>query len=121
MKRAILFTAGTVAGLLLLAPSAVLATSPSPAGNAKPLSLSPAKGRPGDQIRLNFRCDSGPKVSSSALAVDRVKWSATVKNIKPGKYPVTLTCRGRKSTVIFTVLAKQVAKVPTGAVRAGGE
>ncbi|MBB5855046.1 hypothetical protein ACFQ05_17185 [Amycolatopsis umgeniensis] len=162
MKRTIMLTAGTVAGFLLLAPGAALATSPtgvpSPSSSASPspsasptedpdgpgphaspvgilenLTLSPAKGKPGDKVKLDFQCatrnnELGPKVTSAALTVDSAnsvdsrKWSATVKDIKPGKYPVTLSCWGQKSTVTFEVIAKkgQVAKVPAGAPQTGG-
>ncbi|MEV7553030.1 hypothetical protein AB0N89_25760 [Amycolatopsis sp. NPDC089917] len=167
MKRTIMLTAGTVAGFLLLAPGAALATSPtgvpspssssaspspspspsasptedpdgpgphaSPVGILKALTVSPAKGKPGDKVKLDFQCatrnnEFGPKVTSAALTVDSAnsidsaKWSATVKDVKPGKYPVTLTCWGQKSTVTFEVLGKknQVAKVPSGAPQTGG-
>lgn len=160
MKRTIMLAAGTVAGFLLLAPGAALATSPtnvpSPSSSASPspssppsasptedpdgpgphaspvgilenLTVSPAKGKPGDKVELDFQCATrgnqfGPKVTSAALAVDSVKWSATVKDIKPGKYPVTLTCWGQKSTVTFEVVGtkNQVAKVPAGAPQTGG-
>ncbi len=99
----------------------------SPVGILKALTVSPAKGHAGDQVKLDFNCatrgnEFGPKVSSAALSVNSAKWTATVKDIKPGKYPVTLTCWGRKSTVTFEVLAKkgQVAKVPAGAPQTGG-
>ncbi|ANN20580.1 hypothetical protein SD37_36660 [Amycolatopsis orientalis] len=154
MKRTIMLTAGTVAGFLLLAPGAALATSPtnvpspspssspsasptqdsdgpgphaSPVGILENLTVSPAKGKPGDKVKLDFQCatrgnEFGPKVTSAALTVDSAKWSATVKDIKPGKYPVTLTCWGQKSTVTFEVIGKknQVAKVPAGAPQTGG-
>ncbi|OXM49880.1 hypothetical protein [Amycolatopsis alba] len=160
MKRTIMLAAGTVAGFLLLAPGAAFATTPSaspsptpsaspsptptedpdgpgphasPVGILKDLTVSPAKGKPGDKVKLDFQCatrnnEGGPKVTSVALSVnsansiDSAKWSATVKDIKPGKYPVTLTCWGQKSTVTFEVLAKknQVAKVPAGAPQTGG-
>ncbi|MFJ8913485.1 hypothetical protein [Amycolatopsis sp. NPDC102389] len=165
MKRTIMLTAGTVAGFLLFAPGAALATSPtnapssssspapspsgssesptedpdgpgphaSPVGILKDLTLSPAKGKPGDRVKLDFQCatrgnEFGPKVTSAALkvdsanSIDSAKWSATVKDVKPGKYPVTLTCWGQKSTVTFEVLGtkNQVAKVPSGAPQTGG-
>ncbi|EME57612.1 hypothetical protein [Amycolatopsis decaplanina] len=154
MKRTVMLAAGTVAGFVLLAPGVALATSPSatppsspsaspsptpsedpdgpgphasPVGILKDLTVSPAKGKPGDQVKLDFNCatrgnEFGPKVTSAALTVNSTKWSATVKDIKPGKYPVTLTCWGQKSTVTFEVLGKknQVAKVPAGAPQTGG-
>ncbi len=45
-----------------------------------------------------------------------------VKNVKPGKYKVTLSCWIDKSTVTFEVLPQksQVAKVPAGAPQTGG-
>ncbi|WP_410604583.1 hypothetical protein [Amycolatopsis sp. lyj-90] len=97
-------------------------------GLKKPLSISPAKGRAGDQVKLDFDCryreddNGGPAISSAVLTADVTKKTAVVKNVKPGKYKVTLSCWIDKSTVTFEVLPPkgQVAKVPAGAPQTGG-
>ncbi len=97
-------------------------------GLKKPLSVSPAKGRAGDRIKLDFDCryreddNGGPAISSAALTADVTKKTAVVKNVKPGKYTVTLSCWIDKSTVTFEVLPEkgQVTKVPAGAPQTGG-
>ncbi|WP_370946661.1 hypothetical protein AB5J62_03650 [Amycolatopsis sp. cg5] len=38
---------------------------------------------------------------------------------KPGQYPLVLECEGKSYTATFTVAKGQVAKVPSGAARAG--
>ncbi|WP_086849774.1 hypothetical protein [Amycolatopsis kentuckyensis] len=103
---------------------------PSPTGRiTRPMTLSPAGGVPGARIGLDWSCrtrEPAEKVSvqSEALAFDpRRNWDVgTVKDVKPGKYAVTLSCGPERSTAWLAVLpaAKQVAKVPSGAPQTGG-
>ncbi|WP_410607672.1 hypothetical protein [Amycolatopsis sp. lyj-109] len=96
------------------------------------LTVSPGKAVPGARVKLDFVCrthgpDEKVSVQSAALAFgkpgDPARWAtATVKDVKPGKYAVTMYCAHEDSTTFFEVLpaAKQVAKVPSGAPQTGG-
>ncbi|MBE8522861.1 hypothetical protein ILP97_36145 [Amycolatopsis sp. H6(2020)] len=111
-------------------PTGMPSVPPSPTGRiSHPMTLSPAKGVPGARIGLDWSCrthEPAEKVSvqSEALAfAPRRNWDiGTVKDVKPGKYAVTLYCGPEHSTAWFEVLpaAKQVAKVPSGAPQTGG-
>ncbi|WIY03534.1 hypothetical protein QRX60_06675 [Amycolatopsis mongoliensis] len=135
--------AGIATAFLVLAPGAALAntsptTAPPPttAGRvALPLSLSTAKALPGTTVKLAFGCRTQPGekryVRSVALTFGKPgtsdQWvTGTVKNLKPGKYAVTLHCGPETSTASLEVLpagnpgTKQVTKVPAGAPQTGG-
>jgi hypothetical protein len=140
--------AGVAAAFLVVAPSAALAAAPTtPSTSAAPattepeypdgpmtrvtkqLSLSPAKALPGARVKFDFGCSTRPgedvDVRSAALVADKPGFSfGTVKNVKPGKYSVTLHCGPETSTATLEVLAKQpakqVTKVPAGAPQTGG-
>ena len=152
MKRSLFLAAGAAAGLMLLAPAAALATTPttptatpttptttSPAPSdgptiTLPLSVDPAKARPGDRVKLAFGCVTRHgevlTIHSVALDFDRTgaeRWgSAKVKDVKPGKYDVVMGCGAVTSTASIQVLPKktpakkQVEKVPAGAPQTGG-
>ena len=148
MKCSLFLAAGTAAGMMLLAPAAALATTPTaPTTTAtgdgplitQSLGLNPTQARPGDRIKLAFHCViSGPgelvvTAKSVALDFDRTganRWtSAKVKDVKPGKYDVVLGCGSLTSTASLQVVAKkapvktppkQVGKVPAGAPQTGG-
>ncbi|KDN18353.1 hypothetical protein [Amycolatopsis rifamycinica] len=96
------------------------------------LTVSPGKAVPGARVKLDFACrthgpDEKVSVQSAALTFgkpgDPARWAtATVKDVKPGKYAVTMYCAHEDSTAWLEVLpaAKQVAKVPSGAPQTGG-
>ncbi|WP_410668702.1 hypothetical protein [Amycolatopsis sp. cmx-4-68] len=151
MKNAV-FVAGAAAAFLIVAPGAALAaTSTTPAKPAEPtttapeypdgpmtrvtrqLTVAPAKAKPGTHVTLDFHCqtrgpDENVTVRSAALAFGKPgNWGdGTVKDVKPGKYTVTLHCGPETSTASLEVLAakkpgpKQVVKVPSGAPQTGG-
>ncbi|MEQ0563899.1 hypothetical protein ABJI51_32875 [Amycolatopsis sp. NEAU-NG30] len=146
MKKAVV-VAGISAAFLVVAPSAALATAPpTPSTSAAPtsepeypdgpmtrvtkqLSLHPGKALPGARVKFDFGCSTRPEedvdVRSAALVADKPGFSfGTVKNVKPGKYSVTLHCGPETSTATLEVLAKQpakqVTKVPAGAPQTGG-
>ncbi|MEV6609118.1 hypothetical protein [Kutzneria sp. NPDC051319] len=146
-----------VAGMLL-APVAMATTSTttptttttttSPTKPSHPLALflTPKSGRAGATVTINARC-SNPSFSTAALDIDfdngglvagdpqdpswnTTQFSAKVRDVKPGSYPVTLTCQDEryktpsgpgKVTATFTVLPKaQVPTKPVGAPQTGG-
>jgi hypothetical protein len=154
MKNAIV-AAGAAAAFLVLAPGAALAATPTSAPSPVPatkatlpvdpegpmtritrlVTLSPAKALPGAHVKLDFACqtrglEEKVYVHSPALAFHKAgtgNWAdGTVKNVKPGKYAVTLHCGPEDYTAWLEVLparkeaAKQVAKVPAGAPQTGG-
>jgi hypothetical protein len=146
MKNAIA-AAGVAAAFLVLAPGAAPAATPTttptaPVTSATPgddfpqgpmsrisklLSLSPSKALPGARVNFDFGCSTRPyekvDVRSAALTVDKPGFAfGTVKNVKPGRYAVTLHCGPETSTASFEVLpaTKQVGKVPSGAPQTGG-
>lgn len=151
MKRTIMLSAAFTAGLFLLAQGAAFATNPSPSPSptssaspapsespnpptnepwekcriVKPLTISPAKGRPGDKVKVDFQIDAGgdgAPVESVALEVDTFKKTGLVKNVKPGKYKVKIDCLPEPTVATFEVLPPkgQVAKIPSGAPQTGG-
>ncbi|MEU0531727.1 hypothetical protein [Amycolatopsis tolypomycina] len=152
MKNAVV-VAGVAAAFLVVAPGAAFATTPSvspsvPTATRTPdpdgpitrvtrqLTVSPAKAVPGARVNLDFACQTrGPEekvlVQSAALTFgkpgDPRRWAVgTVKNVKPGKYAVTLHCGYEDSVAWIEVLPagqpapQQVAKVPSGAPQTGG-
>ncbi|MDS0135211.1 MULTISPECIES: hypothetical protein [unclassified Amycolatopsis] len=93
------------------------------------LTVVPGKAVPGTRVKLDFVCrthgpDEKVSVQSAALAFDKSgAWAtAVVKDVKPGKYTVTMYCAHEDSSTVFEVLpaARQVAKVPSGAPQTGG-
>jgi hypothetical protein len=138
--------AGIATAFLVVAPGAALAsTSPTstptttqPSDENGPqtrisrqLTLSPGKALPGARVNFVFGCSTRPdekvSVRSAALVADSPGFAfGTVKDVKPGKYAVTLHCGPETSTASLEVLAvkspatKQVTKVPAGAPQTGG-
>ncbi|MEU7786129.1 hypothetical protein [Amycolatopsis sp. NPDC049159] len=140
--------AGFAAAFLVVAPGAALATTPTatPSPSAAPtatvpvdpdgpfsritrlLTVSPAQAQPGARVKLDFACQTREPaekvtVRSAALVFGKGGWATgTVKDVKPGKYAVTLHCGPETSSATLAVLPvkKQVVKVPTGAPQTGG-
>jgi hypothetical protein len=151
MKNTLL-AAGAAAAFLVLTPAAALAATPTgtPApATAKPtaaatsvpeypdgpmtritrqLTVVPGRAAPGALVTLDFGCGTRPEetvsVTSAAISYNPFGKSKTakVKEVKPGKYAVTLHCGPETSTAYLEVLGakKQVAKVPAGAPQTGG-
>ncbi|MGW0518959.1 hypothetical protein [Crossiella sp. NPDC003009] len=112
------------------------------------LTLTPSSGKPGDAVKLVRRCDkrNKPNTEPASAALESVwyqggnpqdsNFSAKVKaGVKPGRYPVTITCGGTTRSVFFTVLGSpghqppppppatgggQVKVKPVGGVETGG-
>ena len=144
MKRSLFLAAGAAAGLMLLAPAAALATTPTTSTPVDPdgpmtrvkrqLTVSPAKARPGDRVKLDFACAAWPgeDITGKSVALDFDRTGAArlatakVKDVKPGKYPVVIACGAETTSATLEVLPKktpakkQVEKVPAGAPQTGG-
>lgn len=144
--RRTLVLGGVSAGLLLGAPAAFAATSPTPSASAEPagnpkayLRVLPAAARPGAKVEIRLGCEASatqdlasPVLTIGALhrvgpqhdpaKAPAAAASAVVKQAKPGVYAVSFSCGGAEITTKFTVLsdAKQVVKVPSGAPQTGG-
>ncbi|HEY3469684.1 MAG TPA: hypothetical protein VGL47_31455 [Amycolatopsis sp.] len=141
MRRILVF-AGVSAGLVLSAPMAFAAPSPTdaPAGNPKAyLRVLPAAARPGAKVEIRLGCEASAteNLSSPVLTIGSLRRvgpqhdpakapaaaaSAVVNQAKPGVYAVSFSCGGAELTTKFTVSSdvKQVVKVPTGAPQTGG-
>ncbi|WP_290053519.1 hypothetical protein [Amycolatopsis solani] len=146
MKKTAVVTGFAVA-FLVVAPGAALATTPTTTTpSASPtstvpvdpegpfsritrlLTVSPAAAQPGARVKLDFACQTREPaekvtVRSAALVFGKGLWdTGTVKDVKPGKYTVTLHCGPETSAAILEVLPvkKQVVKVPAGAPQTGG-
>ncbi|RZQ62773.1 hypothetical protein [Amycolatopsis suaedae] len=139
---------GLLTGALLLAPAAALAqetSEPKPPPAPKlSVKVSPGTGKPGAAVTVTFNCQVPgqawySQVTSTAIDLKSAgtsdRASGTVKDVKPGKYSVDVTCSARnkperKGSATFTVLGTepakpakpqpgQVAKVPSGGVETG--
>lgn len=148
--RRTLVVAAVSAGLVLTAPAAFAATSPS-SSTAVPqpsdhvgvpkafVHVLPKAARPGTKVEVRLGCvASGTQdLASPALTIGELRRvgpqddpakapagvaTAVVKQVKPGEYPVSFSCGGAEISTKFTVLgdSKQVAKVPSGAPQTGG-
>jgi hypothetical protein len=75
---------------------------------------------PGDEVFIWPLCGGLPGASPTSSALTEIKriryvlWSAKVRNVGPGPYPVTLTCpdSGDTANTTLTVLAPAPAPVP---------
>ncbi|RSD22038.1 hypothetical protein [Amycolatopsis eburnea] len=120
--------AGFAAAFLVLTPSAALATPDGSSSRiTRPLTVSPAQAQPGARVKLDFACQTREPaekvtVRSAALVFGKGMWATgTVKDVKPGKYAVTLRCGPETSSATLEVLPvrRQVVKVPAGAPQTG--
>jgi hypothetical protein len=144
--------AGIAAAFLVLAPGAALAStsptaSPAPGTTtAKPaapkLTVTPAHGVPGTELRLTVSCEGEAYVTSRAVDAfadadpkgSVRRYTGVVRDVRAGEYPIDLRCHprdGRPDTFVdvpFVVdrvatkspAGKQVTKVPAGAPQTGG-
>ncbi|WP_439376703.1 hypothetical protein [Amycolatopsis lexingtonensis] len=145
MKKTAVVT-GFAAAFLVVAPGAAPAATPTTTPSASPtstvpvdpdgpfsritrlLTVSPAQAQPGARVKLDFACQTREPaekvtVRSAALVFGKGMWATgTVKDVKPGKYAVTLHCGPETSSATLEVLPvkKQVVKVPAGAPQTGG-
>ncbi|HET6708499.1 hypothetical protein [Amycolatopsis sp.] len=147
MRKTVVFVAAAVIGATALAgPAMAQSTGPAPSESAAPkagrvqLNVNTAINttlvdkyvRDAPNVAL-AKCEgASPAFSSPALTFSNytpgpfmgvdANISADAE-LKPGtaagSYPLTVTCGGQTYTTQFTVPAAQVAKVPSGAAKAG--
>ncbi|WP_206787997.1 hypothetical protein [Amycolatopsis sp. MtRt-6] len=147
MRKTVVFVAAAVIGATALAgPAMAQSTGPAPSTSAAPkagsvqLNVNTAINttlvdkyvRDAPNVAL-AKCEgASPAFSSPALTFSNytpgpfmgvdANISADAE-LKPGtaagSYPLTVTCGGQTYTTQFTVPAAQVAKVPSGAAKAG--
>ncbi|MET8851356.1 hypothetical protein [Amycolatopsis sp. NPDC004625] len=145
MRKTVFFVAAAVFGATALAGPAMAqststAAAPSPAAGKVQLNVNTAINqtlvdkyvRDAPNVAL-AKCDgASPKFASPVLSFSNYTpgpFMGTDANIsadvelKPGtgagSYPLTVTCGGQTYSTQFTVPAAQVAKVPSGAAKAG--
>ncbi|MEU7786130.1 hypothetical protein [Amycolatopsis sp. NPDC049159] len=143
VRKTVVFVAAVVIGATAAAPATAQssgpAAAPAPAGSVQ-LNVNTAINqslvdkyvRDAPNVAL-AKCEgASPKFSSPALdfanytpgpfmgADANISADATLKpGTGAGTYPLTVTCGGQTYTTNFTVPAAQVAKVPSGAAKAG--
>ncbi|WP_410630145.1 hypothetical protein [Amycolatopsis sp. cmx-4-83] len=143
MRKTVVFVAAVVIGATAAAPATAQSSgpvaAPAPAGSVQ-LNVNTAINqslvdkyvRDAPNVAL-AKCEgASPKFSSPALdfanytpgpfmgADANISADATLKpGTGAGTYPLTVTCGGQTYTTNFTVPAAQVAKVPSGAAKAG--
>lgn len=143
VRKTVFFVAAAVFGATALAGPAMAqntTTAPSPAAGKVQLNVNTAINqtlvdkyvRDAPNVAL-AKCDgASPKFASPVLTFSNYTpgpFMGTDANIsadvelKPGTaagaYPLTVTCGGQTYSTQFTVPAAQVAKVPSGAAKAG--
>jgi len=136
---ALLLPATAVAQSPQTQPPTTTTTTPSCTQNCgERLTVDPNRAAPGDRVAIYPWCGGAPagKPESRALTGFDARhffWHATVRNVAPGQYPVTVACPtlGRTLTATLTVLASpapappkqekpQVPVKPKGAPQTGG-
>ncbi|MEU0531725.1 hypothetical protein [Amycolatopsis tolypomycina] len=143
MRKTVVFVAAAVIGTTALTgPAMAQSTSPAPSAKAGMVQLNVNTAinqtlvdkyvRDAPNVAL-AKCEGpSPAFSSPVLTFSNytpgpfmgvdANISADVE-LKPGaaagSYPLTVTCGGQTYTTQFTVPAAQVAKVPSGAAKAG--
>lgn len=143
-KRTALIGAMAALGVagMLLAPAAMATTTTTttapPTTTTTPhesiwLHVTPSSVRPGATVYLDTNCLKVNTIgtaeldlfSESTRTADTQRFKATVKDVKPGRYKVTMECTdvkpSRTVSATFTVLPKaQVPTKPVGAPQTGG-